>query len=94
MESITSENWNYCHYQTTQLKAFISIGGGPLPSQESYQTLYMVTVTDHDYQELFQKSFDDLTPALQLINQQYHHWDFVDQTSAEKEGGCSDCQAH
>ena len=87
---ITKDNWTHCHFKTERLKTQISMGGELLNGK--YRELFYVTTTDHEGIELFQKTFKELTLALEFINKKFSHLDFIDQTV--KTGGCSSCEAH
>ena len=89
--SITLENWTYCHYKSLQLKAFISLGGEP---GKSIELRYLVTLTDHENQELYQTSHSELEDALLDLNSRYQHWDLVDAEQGSQGEGCSSCHAH
>lgn len=90
-QQLTHENWTYCHYKSSQLKAFISLGG---ELSEDVQLLYMVTLTDHDHNELYQSTHKALDNALADINSRYQSWDFVDAEAGPSGEGCTSCEAH
>jgi hypothetical protein len=95
---ITPENWTSSHYYSAPLRAFVSLGAAPkeLPGTEGIdvEIQYLVTLTDKDYQELYQSIHLDLNSALVLINEKYGHWDMIDGYLKTDGDGCSSCAAH
>lgn len=89
---ITEENWPYSRLKNELFQAFISFGAKP--EGDDICLVYSVTVTDPDFQEVLQKNFTDLDPALEFINKTYGHWTY--QLAQEKASGdgCSSCAAH
>lgn len=77
-------------YQTPERLAFVSLGA----AAESAQWIYSLTITDHDYRELFQEDFSDLNVALESINKKYRHWDLIIAGEKKSGDGCSSCHAH
>jgi hypothetical protein len=89
-----AENWGHSHYKSTDLKALITFGA-ELDAAGQPRELYYVTLTDHDHQEVFQRTFTALSTAIDEINQAYGHWEFVDALEGSSTGGgCSSCSAH
>ena len=68
---INTENWTYSHYYSNPLRAFVSLGAAPIEGSDEVQMQYLVTLTDKDYQELFQSTHTDLIEALNLLNEKY-----------------------
>ncbi|HAZ12148.1 MAG: hypothetical protein A2X86_01255 [Bdellovibrionales bacterium GWA2_49_15] len=85
------ENWNFCCYQTSRQRAFISMGGEHAESGE-IKFVYFATVTELEGQEIYQRAFHDLADAITFLNQTYGHWPFLDLTVPKS--GCSTCHAH
>lgn len=91
MQSVNTQNWTYCRYQSGPFMAFISFGADPEGiSQDSFD--YYVTVLENEENEVFQKKFIDLTEACLYLNNAYTDWSFEDQSA--KKSGCSSCAAH
>ena len=77
-----------------QLKSFINLAADFQPNEEN-PLLYMVTCTDLEDREIFQKEFKNLDEALLFANKSYSQWDFIDLSKSDAEkGGCSTCAAH
>ena len=91
---ITIDNWNYTFYSCEDRKAFISLGGDLGEDDKSIDISYLVTVTDTQGNDIFQKSFTELGLACQDINSRYQDWTLVDSRLAPSGGGCGDCEAH
>ena len=89
---INTENWTYTHFYSEPLRAFVSLGAAP--QEEEVVMQYLVTLTDKDYQELYQSIHEDLDEALSLLNEKYGHWDLKDALNAGLGDGCSSCAAH
>lgn len=89
---ITSENWTYTHYFSEPLRAFVSLGAAPEGDEVVMQ--YLVTLTDKDYQELYQSIHLELNEALELLNEKYGHWELKDAGGRGDGDGCSSCAAH
>lgn len=89
---INNQNWTYTHYINHNLRAFISIGAA-LAKNEQIETHYLVTLTDQDYQEIFQSIHPILEDAVATINAKYGQWD-IENGLAPKGDGCSSCAAH
>lgn len=91
---INKENWTYSHFYSAPLKAFVSLGASLPLDCEEVALEYLVTLTDKDYQELFQSSHFDLDEALLLLNDKYGNWEFIDSLNKAEGDGCSSCAAH
>lgn len=93
---INTENWTYTHFFSDPLRAFVSIGAAPAEDTTSDEVImhYLVTLTDKDYQELYQSIHTDLEEALSLLNEKYGHWDFKEAGGRTDGDGCSSCAAH
>jgi len=89
---INAENWTYTHFTNQNLRAFISIGAA-LAETEEVEMQYLVTLTDQDYQEIFQSIHLSLESALETINAKYGGW-VAENGLAPKGDGCSSCAAH
>lgn len=90
---ITESNWSYLHYQNDKIRAFISFGAKPSEKNEQeVLDCFFVTVTDPDYQEIFQKEFLTIASACDYLNLQYAHWNLQDRRISSS--GCSTCHAH
>jgi hypothetical protein len=94
IHKITAENWTYAHFNSSPLKAFISLGAAPIENSREAEIQYLVTLTDKDYQELYQSIHQDLNIALELLNQKYGHWDLIDPLNKTEADNCSSCAAH
>ena len=76
MMNITQENWTSSHYYSEPLRAFVSLGAAPIETPEGLQEVefqYLVTMTDKDYQELYQSIHLSLDEALAVLNEKYGH---------------------
>ena len=91
---INTENWTYSHYYSNPLRAFVSLGAAPIEGSDEVQMQYLVTLTDKDYQELFQSTHTDLIEALNLLNEKYGEWELQDALNKTDGDGCSSCAAH
>jgi hypothetical protein len=91
--NISKINWSTSHYFASPLRAFISLGAAP---GENNQTIveYNVTVTDSDFVEQSQETFQSLEEALTKINEKYSHWKMIDANEKTTGDGCSSCAAH
>ncbi|MBC96598.1 MAG: hypothetical protein CME63_02545 [Halobacteriovoraceae bacterium] len=90
---ITSDNWTFTQFKSSNLQAFIHLGAEPsdLPDGDP-NILYLITVLKDEEEELFQWEFPQLHEAIGCINQKYGHWEFSERTQSS--GGCGDCSAH
>jgi len=91
---INTENWTYTHYFSDPLRAFVSIGASPAEESEEVIMQYLVTLTDKDYQELYQSVHTTIEEALSALNEKYGHWDFKDAGARTDSNGCDSCAAH
>ena len=94
IQKINSENWTSAHYYSAPLRAFVSLGAAPIENSDEVEMQYLVTLTDKDYQELFQSIHNELDTALQLLNENYGHWELQDALNKTDGDGCSSCAAH
>lgn len=96
MEQINAQNCNYSSYTSKNLQVFISFSAAPLKNSEDCQFSYCVTVTNFDFEEVYQKSFTNEEDALQFINQKYGHWEYnATRGGKNTDGdGCGSCGAH
>jgi len=90
---ITEQNWTSTHYTCEPLRAFVSLGAAPAANND-VELLYLVTVTDKDYCEVFQSTHHALDEALKILNEKYGHWEAVDAAQKGSGDGCSSCAAH
>ncbi len=91
---INTENWTYTHFFSDPLRAFVSIGASPVENSDEVLMQFLVTLTDKDYQELYQSIHTTLEEALQALNEKYGHWDFKDAGARTDSNGCDSCAAH
>ncbi len=91
---INTENWTYTHFQSPPLRAFISLGAAPAENEEGVIVQYLVTLTDKDYQELYQSTHENLNEALTVLNEKYGDWELLDAEKKSDGDGCSSCAAH
>ena len=95
--NITKENWTSSQFFSDPLRAFVSLGAGPIETPEGLETVefqYLVTMTDKDYAELFQSTHLNLEEALNVLNEKYGHWQMQDANAKVSGDGCSRCAAH
>ena len=90
---INQENWTHCHFTNSPLRAFVSLGAAP-EGENDFTFQYLVTLTDGDYQEIFQSIHPTLDEALVVLNEKYGQWTFQDATAPAAASGCSSCAAH
>lgn len=90
---IDTENWTYRRYKGPDSFAFISMGAEPRENQEP-EILYFVTLTNFDYEEIFQRPFRSLDLALSYLNKTYSKWSLVEAGGKTDGDGCSSCAAH
>lgn len=93
-QKITSENWTSSHFYSAPLRAFVSLGASPIENSNEVEIQYLVTLTDKDYQELYQSVHQDLNVAIELLNEKYGHWKLQDAAINNGGDGCSSCAAH
>ncbi|MDD4976587.1 MAG: hypothetical protein PHY93_19685 [Bacteriovorax sp.] len=94
LQKINTENWTSAHFYSAPLRAFVSLGAAPIENSDEVEIQYLVTLTDKDYQELFQSIHQDLNNALELLNEKYGHWELQDALNKTDGDGCSSCAAH
>jgi hypothetical protein len=96
MLKINTENWTSAHFYSAPLRAFVSLGAAPVKQGDTLEVeiQYLVTLTDKDYQELFQSIHLDLNEALSLLNEKYGHWELQDANNKTDGDGCTSCAAH
>lgn len=87
---VIMENWNYCHYQSGKMKAFVSYLA--TPNGDDIIESYAVTTRNDNSFDVFSQEFPELYMAVEHLNTRYGHWDFVD--TSTKDGGCDSCSAH
>ncbi len=91
---INIENWTHSHFYSNPLRAFVSLGAAPKEDSDEVIMQYLVTLTDKDYQELYQSTHEDLESALGALNEKYGHWELQDALKPTSGDGCSSCAAH
>ncbi|MFA6236124.1 MAG: hypothetical protein WC635_02260 [Bacteriovorax sp.] len=91
---ITQDNWTSSHFYSAPLRAFVSLGAAPVDDSDEVEIQYLLTLTDKDYQELYQSIHPDLNSALLLLNEKYGHWELQDASNKTDGDGCSSCAAH
>jgi hypothetical protein len=94
MQKINIENWTSAHFYSAPLRAFVSLGAAPIDNSDEVEIQYLVTLTDKDYQELYQSIHQDLNVALALLNEKYGHWELQDALNKTDGDGCTSCVAH
>ena len=95
--NITPANWTSSQFYSEPLRAFVSLGAIPIETVEGLREVefqYLVTMTDKDYQELFQSTHLSLDEALNVLNEKYGHWEMQDAGAKISGDGCSSCAAH
>jgi len=92
---IDLDNWTTARYKKDGYLAFISFGAEPNHTEEiEPKFIYFVTISDLDYQELEQKSYEDIKEALNYLNQNYKTWSLINLEAPKSDSGCSTCVAH
>ncbi len=92
---ITSNNWNTQHYYSDNLIAFISIGADLEANSTDVTIKYHVTLSNKDYEDMYQSSHEDLETAVAVLNQKYGDWQIKNlEPDNEESSGCSSCAAH
>jgi hypothetical protein len=94
IQKINTDNWTSAHFYSAPLRAFVSLGAAPVENSDEVEIQYLVTLTDKDYQELFQSIHQDLNIAIDLLNEKYGHWELQDALIKTDGDGCSSCAAH
>jgi hypothetical protein len=94
IKKIDTENWTSAHFYSAPLRAFVSLGAAPIENSNEVEIQYLVTLTDKDYQEIYQSIHLDLNIALTLLNEKYGHWELQDAINKTDGDGCSSCAAH
>jgi hypothetical protein len=91
---INNRNWSHTHFKSEHSLAFLSIGGDTaLEDNSAPEILYFLTVTDHEYVEIYQECYEDISLAIADLNKKYSHWELID--AENKSGsGCGSCAAH
>lgn len=95
--NITEQNWTSSHFYSHPLRAFVSLGAAPKETAmgtTEVEFQYLVTMTDTDYNELYQSIHNNLEDALANLNQKYGHWELKDAGAKAAGDGCSSCAAH
>ena len=93
MNAIDAKNWNFCLYESLDLKSFIALNAVFVPP-DGVKFLYCVTVSEGDRKEIFQKDFEIVEDACRFINGRYSHWKLTNLEDVSHHKGCSSCQAH
>ncbi len=84
-------NWTSSYFKNEHLRCFLALGAKPDGNEVVLE--YCLTLTDHDYNEVFQKNFLDLSKAIETINKDYADWEFI-RSGKIKDGSCGSCTAH
>ncbi len=85
-------NWNFAFYSTENYKAIISLAAEPAGDSSEPEFSYCPTVLTQETKEVFQTSFKELKKAIDYMNSNYGHWEFMEATGSSS--GCSTCEAH
>lgn len=100
-EKIHHSNWMTSYFKNADLKAFIALSAEPIfkeddPSEiATVETLYSLTLTNKDGEELYQESFIHLEEAIDELHSRYGQWQLVEMAKTLNDGdGCSSCAAH
>lgn len=88
---INDLNWNTSYFHSDDLLAFVSIGAEP--GIESV-IQYNVTLSNKEYEDIYQSTHAELQEALKILNLKYGDWQFKDLAVEDSESGCSTCAAH
>lgn len=91
---ITTLNWNTTHYYSDNLIAFISLGASPSENDSDIVIQYHVTLSNKDYEDIYQSTHADLEAAILALNQKYGDWPIKGLEQNSSESGCSSCAAH
>lgn len=99
---IHHSNWMTSFLKNQDLKAFIALAAEPIFSTNAagnevvgIETLYALTLTNKDGEELYQESFQIIEEALEELNLRYENWQLVEMAKSHNDGdGCSSCVAH
>jgi hypothetical protein len=92
---ITSLNWNTAQYYSDNLIAFISIGASLGTDDSNAIIQYHVTLSNKDYEDLYQSTHTELDLAVATLNQKYGDWQVKNlEPDSEESTGCSTCAAH
>lgn len=94
MHKITSDNWTFVHFSLNSNKAFVTIGGNLNDKSQDFELIYFVTVTNSDFEEIFQKTFATLEQAILFANANYSHWEYNDALNSNNSSECTSCVAH
>lgn len=89
---VTLENWTTSRFKQGEMLSFIS-SGGDLDSEGNVREVFYLVISNLDYQEISEQSFNTLSEAIEAINSKFFHWEFT--SLAQKSGsGCDTCAAH
>lgn len=102
INKIHHSNWTTSFLKSQDLKAFLSLAAEPVFGDElekneivKVETLYALTLTNKDGEELYQESYLSLEEALKELNARYSDWQLVEMAKTHNDGdGCSSCVAH
>lgn len=99
-QKIHHSNWMTSYFKNLDLKAFIALSAEPVFKDSgeevvAVETLYALTLTNKDGEELFQESFQHLEEAIDELHLRYGEWQLVEMAKTLNDGdGCSSCAAH
>lgn len=89
-QKIDLNNWNYAYFTSGENRIQIFMG-----LDLSLREIYSVTSTDLEARtDSFQKEFQDLTSAIDFINERYGHLKLILGEAPKEGSGCDTCQAH
>jgi hypothetical protein len=91
---ITTENWNTALYHSDNLIAFVSLGAAPVENESEIEVRYYVTLSNKDYEDIYQSGHKSIEEAVLVLNQKYGDWPIKSLMQAESDSGCSTCTAH
>jgi hypothetical protein len=93
-QKISSLNWNTRHYYSDNLIAFISLGAEPAENEIGPQINYYVTLSNTDYEDIYQSVHADLEDAVASLNAKYGDWQLKNLENNQSDSSCSTCAAH
>ena len=85
--TLTDENFTYCHYNWNTRQAGIGLIFDPERNRYVYNAYCIETEL---LKELFTCEYDHLDEALEVINAEYGNWEFK---NVEDKKGCGSCAA-
>ena len=91
---ITTLNWNTAYYYSDNLLAFVSLGAAPAENDSEIHLQYHVTLSNKDYEDIYQSNHLTLESAIETLNFKYGDWQLKNLEQENSEDGCSSCAAH